>query len=516
VINAVIRQGYVWLVEPDYEIASKINDILTFEVPGAEHSPQFKKGIWDGRKGFMNWHYKNFSVGLFYYVKKKTGFEFNILEDDRKKIGLQYIPFKVKGEQGEIYDPYDFVIDALKKVMEDNGGLVGVATNGGKTSIISGLCLSAREHNLKICIMVHLEALLWQIREEVYRNVDIDLGAITANRKSLNMMTIMMVPTVNRMIGRIANNNAKPYDEKVYSFLQAADIFICDEVHHGKAATWMQMLNLSRTAMRFGCSGTVPDEDTVDGIEIRELFGSQVIDVRNKELIDRGISAKPEINMIEYSTEVETEQFKAFKKEVQKDSFKWRGTGENDPKTGKEILKREFSVPTYTHHIKTAVMDLAIKENFGYWKMIGQLLYKHKSQSVVIFTDWIQYCEELAEYLGIEYMNGQNVSKRPDQLARFTRGDLRHLVVTSVLDEGLSINLIKVLIFANAGSSKRQFKQRIGRGLRRKLDDNTLIVYDFLRYGHKYLLKASVKRLRLWEDEGFDVRIIEDFKELLK
>ena len=61
---------------------------------------------------------------------------------------------------------------------------------------------------------------------------------------------------------------------------------------------------------------------------------------------------------------------------------------------------------------------------------------------------------------------------------------------------------------AGGFKSLRLVLQRIGRVLRRKEDDNTALVYDFIDRTNELLYKHSQDRVSIYEDEGFDVKYL--------
>ncbi len=506
-IDCNIEHGRVWMVEPELDIAQEVHQCLSFDVPGREHIPLFKRGLWDGIKRFMKWRGKFFAVGLLPFVERKTQIKFNILNDTRSNRNCEYVPFKVYKEGEGLLEPRDFQIKTVQNLLIAGSGIADLATNAGKTGCMTGLIAAYAKEGRKITIMCGMVNLLDQIKEEIERSLNITLGAITSKNKTISQVTIIMVPTVSRLLKRVDSDSGNDVDMQVFDHINETDIFICDEAHHAVATTYRKILDLNTSAGRFGMSGTVYDDDQIKGIELREIFGEVAYTVTNKELIDREISAKPIVTIIEYDTPGLKEKVKVFKSQIRNKCFKKQFQGLDEQK--KPIIKLVFSIPMYTNKVKEFVMNYSVKHNKAFWEIVKDLMEKHKDDSVVVITDWVDFAKDISEYLGAIVFHGKT-KKRAELIDNFKTGKIKHLVVTSVLDEGLSIDRIKVIILASVGSSVRQFKQRIGRGLRKKLDDNTLMIYDFWRFGHDYLTEPSKKRIRLWRDEGFEVRFEDD------
>ena len=84
-------------------------------------------------------------------------------------------------------------------------------------------------------------------------------------------------------------------------------------------------------------------------------------------------------------------------------------------------------------------------------------------------------------------------------------GKLKVMIATSLIDEGVDISGINALILGASGKSLRQTLQRIGRALRKKKDDNTTQIFDFNDMTHRFLLGHAGERLKIYDEEEFEV-----------
>ena len=78
------------------------------------------------------------------------------------------------------------------------------------------------------------------------------------------------------------------------------------------------------------------------------------------------------------------------------------------------------------------------------------------------------------------------------------------------MDEGVDIVSINALIMAAGGKSQITTLQRIGRGLRHKKGENTLLVLDFLDKTNSYLEYHSKRRMKICKDEGFKIILLKE------
>ncbi|WNO29840.1 recombination helicase [Bacillus phage SDFMU_Pbc] len=97
---------------------------------------------------------------------------------------------------------------------------------------------------------------------------------------------------------------------------------------------------------------------------------------------------------------------------------------------------------------------------------------KRRPGGILISVKEIDHGETLLELLrdrglDVEFINGgSEVEHRAGQLQRFSQGKLPILIASTIIDEGVDMKSIGCMILAAGGKSMRQQLQRIGRGLR--------------------------------------------------
>ena len=112
--------------------------------------------------------------------------------------------------------------------------------------------------------------------------------------------------------------------------------------------------------------------------------------------------------------------------------------------------------------------------------------------------------EEEAE-LKCAFIHGStDWAKRSRDLEAFKRGDLKILISSSILDEGIDMPDVDVIIIASGGNSTIKALQRVGRGLRKGKTGEVTVV-DFGDAGHPLLLKHSLARMQSYIDAGYEV-----------
>ncbi|MFB6111919.1 MAG: DEAD/DEAH box helicase [Halobacteriaceae archaeon] len=99
---------------------------------------------------------------------------------------------------------------------------------------------------------------------------------------------------------------------------------------------------------------------------------------------------------------------------------------------------------------------------------VERLLEAHADEKALVFVDYLDQGERLAERLGVPFLSGETPHVERQRLLReFERGDRRSLVLSRVGDEGIDLPDAGVAIVASGlGGSRRQGAQRAGRTMR--------------------------------------------------
>jgi len=99
---------------------------------------------------------------------------------------------------------------------------------------------------------------------------------------------------------------------------------------------------------------------------------------------------------------------------------------------------------------------------------IDHLLGEHPTAKALVFVDYLDQGEAVADALGLPFLSGETPhAERERLLSAFRTGDRDALVISRVGDEGLDLPDAEVAIVASGlGGSRRQGAQRAGRTMR--------------------------------------------------
>ena len=486
-------------------------DALSREFPGKKYMK--KNTSWDGIFRFYSYQYHSFKTGLLSYVCKllrSAGHEFEI-EDKRTKF---FIPkediyqVKIKNKDKKVIKAVlrSYQQEAVERLLENNGGLVYIATNGGKSVIIASFVLSIlNQYSFKALILVHRKELVKQLYELFSLNIMKDeIGLISADKIDVagKSIVIGMVQTLSKRL--------KAKDITVTDFVKYINMLVIDETHHAKASTYKNVIKMAKKCLiKAGFSGTVPKPSTLDGLTIRELMGSVVSRITNKDLIDQKVSLIPKIFMIKTPCNVDLKQVE---KNAKKDYYIERTEKGKEDKfagMGGVVFQRIYEAGIVYNTFQNSIIIKVVKDTLS--RGLQTLVIVNRRETHGVELSEIFTTNEIDHVL----WTGQT-KDRDAVLKKFKDGKTPVMIATSVVDEGLNIEGIDCIVLASGYKSHIQLLQRLGRGLRTGSKLDYLLVVDFYHNAHKILKDHSRKRLDTWEKEKLDVQVIKDFDSFKK
>ncbi|MCK9596738.1 DEAD/DEAH box helicase family protein [Candidatus Pacearchaeota archaeon] len=432
------------------------------KIPGYQYSRAFKMGGWDGFHRFYDRKTDSLPIGFFNQlieVLKKNNFDYEIVDDS-------IISKPQYNELNVSLDLRDYQIDAINKAIENKRSLVSIATNGGKTIVACGI---VQILGLKTLFLTHRQELLKQTHKLFEKELKTKIGIISSDTKNIQDITIGMVPTIHN---RIKNN-----DRDVIEFIKSAEIVIGDEVHRAGAATWQKIFKYCiNSDYAIGMSGTIPNIKHFTGMKVASFFGNIIIKVSNDELIEQGFSAKPTVYLLQNNDE--------------------------DIDRGIRNYKDIYDELVVRSDLRNSLIVNAVKDNFVSGTLVIVNLLEHG-----------RILEKMLIKEGIEcvFIHGSAVDRNA-AFSDFKAGALSTLISSSILDEGVDIDIIRKLVLGaggKGGEASRQILQRVGRSLRKKKEgENTVQIWDIIDANNRYLSRHSFHRLSIYEREGFEIRII--------
>ena len=313
-------------------------------------------------------------------------------------------------------------------------------------------------------------------RAEIKQWLDEAVNKYYTNGKVLMFVNGKKAEFRKIVMGKIGPKYKKYEDAK--KLLEDTRAIIVDEGHHSKSdTTYETLLKFSKAPYIFAMTGSIDKKDQLSNQRLKGLYERVLYTVSNDELIKRGISAKPTINLINI-----------------------KGTLDLEPGEDKNFQ---------------AVYTKGVVLNEDRNKIIvglTQKMYEANKTSLLI-VNRIEHGDILLDMfnrmgLPAEFISGATPGDvRERVITDVTNDKLKILIATNIFDEGVSINNIDALFMVSSTKSLRLVLQRVGRVLRKKKKgENKALVFDFVDMTHQFLKHHASERQQIYRSEGFEMK----------
>lgn len=487
------------LVQGDSKTVDKLSRIVD---PGSGGDVSRALNLWDGLIHFFDPETQTLPTGLLPRVKHR-------LEKRGHTVQLDYAfdvpvipPVHLDYLCG--IEMREYQVEATNECLTNYRGLLWIATNGGKSAIISAVVGSVvRATGKPFIVIVPNKLLLHQTSKDIQGFLGPDVRVGMAGDGIRKLDCDVLVGTYQTLLSGIPDSRGK-CDREINTLLRHAVGILCDEAHHLAAAGIASLFKYCKNAVfKLGCSGTVDKHDRAIGRRaddkarahlwsLESITGPVLYRVDNEFLIQNGYSARPSIYIV------------------------------NDRAAyGPQIVTPPLNPMQFNSGMMAykTVFDRGVVQDKTFLKSICLLasVLAAQGKPPFVFSHSVDHLKAIygvahAMRLNVALISGKDSSlKRKEVIRRFTEEDDLIVLASSILDEGFSVNGIRSLILAGARKSPIEILQRIGRGLRKKDEDNTTMVFDFDPLHSTLLHKQFKSRKATYEQEGFDIKYLSDF-----
>lgn len=271
--------------------------------------------------------------------------------------------------------------------------------------------------------------------------------------------------------------------EETLEFLKCIGFLCLEEAHEVSGNGFFELCNSMPNAhYRLALTATPFMKDSEEAnMRLMAATGTIGIKVSEKDLIDRGILAKPFFKIIPSKKPENVIRGTAWQAAYE------RGIMNN--------VGRNMQI----------VAEIAEARRYGLTAII--LVQRTKHGEVL---------NKLLETVGVkvEFIQGENdQAARQAALNRLGRSEIDVLIGTSILDVGVDVPSVGMVILAGGGKAEVAQRQRIGRGLRaKKLGPNVCYIVDFDDLWNNHTAGHSRERRRIIESTpGFAENIVHYF-----
>ena len=471
-----------------------------------------------------------------------TGIDEKIMKRD---IEMPFEEFKRYVDSwGMSISPRDYQYEAAYKILCNRQSLSQLATRAGKTLIAYIVFRYMLEHGAKkILMIVPSIQLVKQGVEDFSEYAEFFKSETVWAKGEYCAGANVTIGTFQSLVMR-ADPKSKKYDPK---FFKDYDIVCVDEAHKLVCKSINTILNqdfMKNVKLKFGFTGTLPEEGTIESFCCHSLMGWTIQDISPMELVDGGFLAKPDITQIRINYPDSPQLSDAYIKCAEY-------LNANDKIVdGKKVLlpkeKRSFTIqyekvlPFALKQVKelyepeeykSYLIDLC-KSKGSNLLMLEQMLV-HRSQKRLQVIDELLFGMEKncivfahhTEYL--KFLKEHFEQKFPDRKVRIISGSANLKQRQKIIDEmnnndgvilcasygccstGITFKNVDYCIFAQSFKSEIINLQSIGRMMIKTGDKDTFYLYDIVDvFPTKRIYTQGLAKIRTYKKEGFEHRIV--------
>jgi len=477
----ISKKNEVYLhIDSEIHIHYELADQFTFEVPGAQFSPSYKKRYWDGKIRLFNIQTKEIYIGLLDRIVqfcKDHGYTYEF--KNNKYYGL---PFEVndgiskEGVKDYVtaisrHKPRDYQIEGVYDALRHNRKLLISPTASGKSLMIYSLVRYYVEKQQNILIVVPTTSLVEQMYkdfEDYGWNVGSYCHKVYAGKERETDSQVII--TTWQSIYKLPTQ-----------YFSRFNVVIGDEAHQFKSKSLISiMTKLANAKYRFGFTGTLDGSQTHKWV-LEGLFGPSYKIIKTDELMSKGHLAKLDINVI--LLKHLPNKFETYEDEV------------------KYIIGHERR----NRFIKNLALDL--KGNtlilFARVEGHGQPLYELINNSNQI------------ENRHVFFVHGGVDTEDREKVREITEKENNAIIVASygTFSTGINIKNLHNVIFASPSKSRIRNLQSIGRVLRKGDKKTKATLYDIaddisFKSRKNYTLNHLIERIKIYNEENFNYDIV--------
>ena len=477
----ISKKNEVYLyIKSEIHIYYELADQFTFEVPGAQFSPAYKKKFWDGKIRLFNTQNGQIYVGLLDRVIqfcKDHGYTYEF--KDNKHYGT---PFEVnpnisqegvKDYMNAIcrHSPRSYQVEGVYDALRHNRKLLISPTASGKSLMIYSIVRYFVEKGKNTLIVVPTTSLVEQMYKD-FADYGWDVGSFChkiyagKERETDSQVIITTWQSIYKL--------PRKYFERF-------SVVVGDEAHQFKSKSLISiMTKLDNAKFRYGFTGTLDGTQTHKWV-LEGLFGPSYKIIKTDELMKKGHLAKLDINVL--LLKHPPTKFENFEEEVQ------------------YIIGHDRR----NNFIKNLALDL--KGNtlilFARVEKHGEPLYELINNNNII------------ESRNVFFIHGGVDTEDREKVRAITEQENNAIIVASygTFSTGINIKNLHNVIFASPSKSIILNLQSIGRVLRKSDKKTKATLYDIaddISYKSKknYTLNHLIERIKIYNQENFNYDIV--------
>jgi superfamily II DNA or RNA helicase len=463
-------------------VSYELREHFTFQVPGAQFTPQYKARLWDGRIRLFDIRNKQLYRGLVPYVAKfceERNYDWDYENEDYDEEFSLAEADEFITKLNAKHAPRDYQRDAFVHAIRTRRSLLLSPTASGKSLIIYLLARFLSHRGLKKGLIIvptvslveqltsdfkdYSETNGWNVSDNIHK---IYQGQDKTSNKFLTISTWQSI-----------------YKMPKQWFAQF-DFVIGDEAHQFKAKSLIDiMTGLTNAKYRIGTTGTL-DGTKTHRLVLEGLFGSVRKVITTKELMDAKHLAEFQIKclLLRHSEPIcQAAKNFTYQQEIEYLIL-------NDPRN-RFITNLASSLEGNT-----------------------LVLYQNVDKHGRVLHDLIS--KKLGADRKVFFVHGGTDVDVREEIRGIVEKESNAIIVASfgTFSTGINIRNLHSIIFASPSKSRIRNLQSIGRGLRKSDTKESAQLFDIaddMRYKkhENYTLKHFAERIKIYNEEKFAFKV---------
>ena len=455
----------------------------------------------------------------------------------------QYIEYVNSWHMSITPRPYQY--EAAYKILQNKQSLSQLATRAGKTLIAYMVFRYMLEHGAKkILMIVPSIQLVKQGVADFSEYAEFFKTETVWAKGEYCESANLTIGTFQSLVMR-ADPKSKKYNPK---FFKDFDTICVDECHKLVCKSINTILNqdfVKNAKIRFGFSGTLPEEGTIESFACHSLMGWTIQDISAMELVDEGFLAKPDITQIRIKypeCDALTQAYIKCAEYLCSNDKVVDGKKVQLPKDKREFTMQYEKVLPFAvaetkklyepHEYKAYLIDLCKAKGSNLLMLEQMLVHRSKKRlniidnilstidkNCIVFAHHTEYLKFLKKHFEEKFPDKKvhiiegsaNLKKREKIIKEMNENDGVILCASyGCCSTGITFKNVDYCIMAQSFKSDIIVKQSIGRMMIKTADKDTFYMYDLVDvFPTKRIYTQGLAKIRLYNNEGFKNRIIE-------
>ncbi len=358
----------------------------------------------------------------------------------------------------------DYQDDALQRWLRTKHGVLVLPTGAGKT-VIGIKAISAL--NVPTLVVVPTLELVKQWQRELEKAFQVEIGTYSGEAHVLKPVTVATYDTAYLRAEELGNR---------FLFL------IFDEVHHLPSPGYTNIAEMFVAPYRLGLTATYEREDGRHN-ELERLVGGKVYEIGVDKLTGKHLAEYRTEKIVTDLTEDEREEYEQYYA-IFTDFLKQRHVVLRSPRDFQRFVMRTGRDPRAREALlaRNRARRIALNSRSKLEALSG-ILEQHFGERMIIFTEHNSLVYAISKAFLIPAITHTTPKEeRAEILDNFRTGKYSTIVTSKVLEEGIDVPEASVGVILSGSGSKREYKQRLGRILRKR-EGKLAVLYEIVSKG---------------------------------